>query len=287
MNIKVLTNVRADSFFLDLWLRYYGAIFGRENLHVMLDGDDWEPIADLTGVTLHVARDVPEARSGRDNFTANWQSDLARRLLNAGTSVVLRIDIDEFVAVDPRAGLSLPAYLDRLAAGAMCAALGLDVIHGPADACLKPSRPILEQRRNAILTREFCKLVAVRRPPRWASGFHRSRRVSVDIGPDLLLFHLALFDRTVADRRIAERSAITQHRSEGTHISGRLDRFAELQASLALPFDEVAERGRAQIMAAVPSPTGPHPGHITDGNAPRGYHVWLPDRMTGLLPAPG
>ncbi len=287
MNIKVLTNVRADSYFLELWLRHYGGIFGRENLHVLLDGDDWEPQADLSGLSVHIARDVPEARTGRDNFTANWQSALAKRLLNAGADVVLRIDIDEFVAVDPRAGLSLPDYLGRLAPGAMCAALGLDVIQGPSDAGLDRSRPILEQRRNAILTREFCKLVAVRRPPRWASGFHRSRRVAIDIGADLLLFHLALFDRTVADRRIAERSAISQHRTEGSHISGRLDRFAELQASTALPFDDVAQRGRDQIMAAVPSPTGPHPGHITDGNAPRGYHVWLPDRMTGLLPLPG
>lgn len=286
MTIRVLTNVRADSFFLDLWVRYYGGLFGRENLHVMLDGDDWTPATDLTGVSVHVVTDAPDPRTGRDNFTADWQSGLAKRLLKSGTSVVLRVDVDEFVAVDPRAGLSLPDYLDRLGPGAMRAALGLDVVHGPADAELDASRPILTQRRNAILTREFCKLVAVRNPPRWASGFHRGRRTPIDIGPDLLLFHLALFDRGIADRRIAERAAVSQHRTEGAHIARRLDRFAELEGSSPVAFDAVAESARAQVMTPVPSPTGPHPGHITGGNSPRGHHVWLPDRMTGVLPAP-
>jgi hypothetical protein len=284
MNIKVLTNVRADSFFLDLWLRHYGTLFGRENLHVMLDGDDWTPSVDLSGVTLHVLTDVPETRTGRDNFIADWQSNLARRFLNSGASVVLRSDIDEFVAVDPRAGLSLPDYLDRLEPGAMCAALGLDVVQGPAEAALDAARPILAQRRNAVVTREYCKLVAVRRPPRWASGFHRSRRTPIDIGPDLLLFHLALFDRDIARQRIAERAAVTQHRTEGAHITRRQDRFDELRGSSPVPLDDVSGLARAQIMTAVPSPTGPHPGHITDGNSPRGFHVTLPDRLAGLLP---
>jgi hypothetical protein len=286
MNVKVLTNVRADSWFLGLWIQYYGGLFGRENLHVMLDGEDWTPAADTSAVTLHTVTDVPETRSSRDNFIANWQSNLARQLLQTGTSVVLRVDVDEFVAVDPQTGLSLPDYLDQMEAGAMQAALGLDVIQGPAEPDLIATTPILTQRRNAVITHEFSKLVAVRKPPRWASGFHRGRKTPIDIGPGLLLFHLALFDRRIARLRKAERAGIPQHRSEGGHIDRRLERFAEMQGSDPINFDSVSEQARAQIMTVVPSPTGPHPGPITDGNSLRGYHVILPERFGHLLPQP-
>lgn len=288
MNIKVVTNVRADSFFLGLWVRYYGAMFGRENLHVMLDGDDWTPDCDVDGVHLHVVKDVPRFRPKRMRFTAVWQSKFANRLLQrGGVDTVLRTDIDEFVTVDPQAGLDLPSYLERLPAGAMCAALGLDVIQAPGEAALNAVAPILTQRRNAILTREYCKLVAVRAPLRWVGGFHRGRDVAIDIGPDLLLFHLALFDRDVAQRRIAARSDIAQDDTQGAHITARLDRFAEVTQTEPLAFDTVAARARAQIQQSVPSRSGPHPGFITDGNVTRGYHVQLPDRMGALLPTIG
>ncbi len=286
LGVKVLTNVRADDFFLAAWVQHYGSLFGRENLHVMLDGDDWTPQVDLAGVNLHVVRDVPRERPKRLRFTAVWQSKFANNLLKTGTDVVLRTDIDEFVAVDPRAGLSLPDYLAQLGEGAMCAALGLDVIQGPDEGPLDAARPILTQRRNAILTREYCKLVAVRAPLRWVGGFHRGRQVPIDIGPDLLLFHLALFDRDVADRRIAGRKTIAEHATQGAHIAGRLDRFAEVAGTSPLNLDTVSAAARGHVMQSVPSKTGPHPGFIPDGNVKRGYHVRLPDRLAGLLPAP-
>ncbi len=97
--------MRADGFFLGLWVRYYGAMFGRENLHVMLDGDDWTPDCDVVGVHLDVVKDVPQFRPKRMRFTAVWQSKFANRLLErGGVDTVLRTDIDEFVAVDPQAG---------------------------------------------------------------------------------------------------------------------------------------------------------------------------------------
>lgn len=286
MTIKVLTNVRADHFFLDLWVRHYGALFGRENLHVMFDGDDWQPQTDLTGVRVHVVIDIPRERLQRLRRTSIWQSNYANRLLKKGATLVLRTDIDEFVASDPRAGTSLPELLAGLGPDAMTAALGLDVVQAPREGPLDPTRPILAQRRNAVITREFSKLVAVRKPLRWMNGFHRGRGVPIDLAPGLLLFHLNLFDKAIAERRIAERSAIAEHATQGAHIAERLDRFAELAESAGLPFDEVADRARQQIMVSLPSRTGPHPGRITDGNSPRGYHVLLPDRFAGLLPNP-
>lgn len=178
MSIAVLTNVRTDTFFLALWVAYYGNLFGRENLHIMLDGDDWTPQVDLSGVNLHVVPDVPRERTLRLGFTSRWQSRHAAGLLKGGTDLVLRTDIDEFVAADPASGMDLPALLASLPEGAAAAALGLDVIQAPEEGPLDTARPILAQRRHAILTREFCKLVAIRRHVRWMGGASTARAMS-------------------------------------------------------------------------------------------------------------
>lgn len=286
MRIAVLTNVRTDTFFLALWVAHYGNLFGRENLHVMLDGDDWTPQVDLTGVTIHVVPDVPRDRQLRLGFTSRWQSAQATRLLGAGYDLVLRTDIDELIAADPATGMDLPALLATLPAGAAAAALGFDVIQSPDEAALDPATPFLAQRRNAVLTREFCKLVAVRRPVRWVGGFHRARHVPIDIPVGLLLFHLALADRGLAEDRIQQRKTAAEHATQGAHIRDRLAVFDEIAQTTARDLDDIAAPTRLQLLDALPSRSGPHLGRITDGNVGRGHHVRLPDRLIPLLPAP-
>lgn len=285
MTIKVVTNVRTDSFFLSLWVHYYGALFGRENLHIMLDGDDWAPDCDLTGVQLHTVTDVPRERHLRLGFTSRWQSRHAASLLRRGADVVLRTDIDEFVAVDPRAGTDLPSLLAAQPAASAWAALGLDVIQAPTEPILQPDAPILGQRRHAILTREYSKLVAIRKPVPWTGGFHRARHTAIDIPPDLLLFHLALFDRDVAAKRIRDRKTTAEHATQADHIANRLNLFAETTLAPTLPFDAVRDAAHRHISTPIPSRSGPHPGTIPDGNVPRGYLVQLPDRLASALPA--
>lgn len=285
MKIAVLSNVRTDNFFLSLWLEHYGAIFGRENLHLMLDGDDWTPEVDLTGVTVKVVPNVPRDRQKRLSFTARWQSGYSNTLLRNGVDLVLRTDIDEFVVADPAIRSDLPALLAQIPEGAAIAALGIDVIQGPKEGQLDLDRPILDQRRNAVITREFSKLVAVRRNLRWVGGFHRARQVDIEIMPGLLLFHLALFDRGIAAERINQRKSTAEHATQGAHIRGRLDRFDEVSTSVAHDFDSAVEAAIPHLMTPVPSPTGPHPGIIPNGNLARGYHVRLPERVIPLLPA--
>lgn len=284
MKIQVLTNVRADDFFLALWVHYYGEIFGRENLHVQFDGDDWSTDVDLSGVNVHIVNTIPRERQGRLRKTSRWQSGFANGLLRDGVDLVLRTDIDEFVAADPLTGRSLPEHLALIETDGRIAALGLDVIQHADEGALDPGQPILSQRRNAILTREFSKLVAVRAPLRWKSGFHRGRDVPIDVDADLLLFHLALFDKDQAERRVAGRSAIVEHQTQGAHIAGRLDRFDDITGSDALDFDAQRPVAHTHLMKSLPSPTGPHLGKIPDGNVERGYHVRLPDRLTAILP---
>lgn len=284
MRVQVLTNVRADQFFLAYWVSYYGGIFGRENLHVMRHGDDWEADVDLTGVNVHLLEYSPQGRIERDRSVALWQSRFANRLLAQGTDLVLRTDIDEFLAVDPQAGCSLPDYLASLGPGAMQAAMGLDVIHATGESSLDENLSLLQQRRHAIVTREYCKLVAVRRPLRWIGGFHRGRNVEISLSPRFLLFHLALCDQELADRRIASRKSVAEDASEAGHIEKRLDRFAEVRGGPPLEYDSIRDAAHAQLMQSIPTRRGPAVGAIRDGNVGRGYHVRIPDRMTHLLP---
>lgn len=286
MGIKVLTKVRADAFFLDMWVRYYGALFGRENLHIMLDGDDWTPQADLTGINIQVVTDIPRDRNRRNNHAANLQSRAASWHLRRGAFAVLRTDVDEFVTVDPTLGLDLPSYLLGLSPDACVAAFGVDVVHGSDEPALDPARPILDQRRNAVLTHEFSKLVAIRRPVRWRSGFHRGEHVPIDIGRGLLLFHLAMFDQDLAKQRIADRSRLASDPTMTDHLTGRLGRFSEILESRPIAYDDVAVKAWSRMMQSSPSKSGPHVGRITDGNVPRGYHVILPERFGPLLPRP-
>lgn len=284
MDVQVLTHVRADHFFLELWTLYYGNMFGRGNLHIMIDGDDWDTHVDLSGINLHVVKDVPRERGDRNRFTASWQSRFAKKLLKS-CPLVLRTDIDEFVCVDPASGVGLRQYLEALEPGSMKAAFGLDVIQGPDETPLIDDLPIFEQRRNAIITREFCKLVAVSKPLRWVGGFHRARNVDVDISSALVLFHLALVDRKIAAERIAERKSVPEHPTLGAHIEKRLDRFSELADTSPLSYDDTFNRALEQLMKTSPSRTGPHVGFIRDGNVTRGYHVRIPDRFVEVLPS--
>ena len=96
-----------------------------------------------------------------------------------------------------------------------------------------------------------------------------------------------MFDEGVARQRILYRGQIASDPTLTDHITGRLARFAEIRDSTPAAYDDVATRARERMMQSTPSKTGPHVGRITDGNLARGYHVLLPDRFSGLLPAIG
>ena len=101
------THVRHDQFFLAKWLAHYGAIVGRENLFVTLDGDDWQPGVDLTGIGgVEMLTDTPDKRVRHDRFIAKHMSNRVQAIRRAGRYVhAIRTDVDEFVVLDPATGL--------------------------------------------------------------------------------------------------------------------------------------------------------------------------------------
>ena len=111
--IAALTMVRNDDFFLRKWVEYYGAQLGKENLYIFFDGTDQviAPFCEGTHAELHekIGLHVVSAEKGRLRFL----SEQAAALLERGYDLVIGVDADEFIVVDPKLGLSLPEYLSR------------------------------------------------------------------------------------------------------------------------------------------------------------------------------
>jgi hypothetical protein len=122
-----LTHVRHEGFFLEKWIDHYGALVGRENLYVVIDGDDWEPEVDLTGIETEVLLDAPRRRIRNDRFMAKEMSARANQLRKRYDHVI-RGDVDEYVVVDPASGLDWPAALQELTEEGYIFALGVDVV---------------------------------------------------------------------------------------------------------------------------------------------------------------
>lgn len=211
--IAALTRVRNDEFFLHRWVDYYSRHIGRDNLFIYFDGLDQKVpdfCADLhTELLEHV--DGPTHKV--EKIRIDVLSEKAAGIFALGYDLVIGTDVDEFLAVDPKLGVSLVDFLSAQKPACGCPSispLGVDVgqkmgEEGEVD----PSRLFLEQRRYAKLSTRYSKSTVLTRPVQWGSGFHRTRYGNFHIVPDLYLFHFGCVDleRLRANRFWSERHA--------------------------------------------------------------------------------
>ena len=109
--IAALTMVRNDEFFLRKWVEYYGRELGKENLYIYYDGED-QVIADFcqgTNVSRHpkIGTQVVAAEKARLKFL----SEKAAELFAKGYDLIIGVDADEYIVVDPYLGVSLREFL--------------------------------------------------------------------------------------------------------------------------------------------------------------------------------
>ena len=127
--IAALTMVRNDEFFLRKWVEYYGSQLGKSNLYVFFDGLD-QRIPDFcdgvnTMAVNHIEGNVREADRGRIDFLSQRAAELFGKY-----DMVIGTDVDEFLVVDPRLGITLPEFLSSLKPYGNCpsiSGLGVDV----------------------------------------------------------------------------------------------------------------------------------------------------------------
>lgn len=193
--IAVITMARNDEFFLNRWIKYYGGLFGEENLYIYLDGLDQKPPQGAGRTNTYIIEKLGIKVVNAESLRLNFLSDRAAELFNNGYDLVIGCDSDEFLIVDTNTRKSLPEYLSCLKIKSCVSALGLDVgQHLKEELPLDKSKPILQQRKYALINSRFTKTNIIARPVRWGRGFHRVRGHNFRIDGNLYLLHFGNAD---------------------------------------------------------------------------------------------
>lgn len=209
--IAAITMVRNDDFFLRKWVEYYGAQLGKENLYIYFDGKD-QTISEFcegTHAVLHekIGGQLIQAEKGRLKFLSSKASEL----LSAGYDLVIGVDADEFLIVDPKVGKPLAEYLSEQEINVSISGLGLDFgqkIGEESD--ITEDRPFLQQRHYAQIGTRYTKPSVVAAPCEWGSGFHRIKGKNFHIAKNLYLFHFGYFDLKRIQDRFNDKSRLAQ-----------------------------------------------------------------------------
>lgn len=212
--------VRNDDFYLRKWVEYYGRELGKENLWIYFDGTDQDiaPFCEGTNAFLHekIGNQVVAAEKGRLRFL----SERATSLLEQGYDLVIGVDADEFIVVDPKREISLREYLSAQKIGVSLSALGLDFGQKLGEeGDITENEPFLKQRHYAQIGTRYTKPSIVAKPCIWGSGFHRIKGHNFHIAKDLYLMHFGYFDKRRLEERFSDKDRLSQ--GWGKHMAKR------------------------------------------------------------------
>lgn len=201
--IAAVTMVRDDDFFLRRWVDYYGKELGRENLYILFDGEDQRIPDFCEGTHTYIHKRLNNQIVEGERMRLDLLSDKATELLEKeGYDLVIGVDCDEFVVVDPALGKGLGDFLSDRRIDYTISPLGVDVgQHLEKESEVDGARKFLSQRQYAYLDTRYTKGSIIAKPIRWGRGFHRVRGHNFHICPDLYLFHFGCIDM----KRIKER----------------------------------------------------------------------------------
>ena len=230
--IAALNMVRNDDFYLRKWVEYYGGQLGKENLYIFFDGLDQQVAPFCAGTHAKavekIGTQVVAAEKGRLQFL----SGQAAQLLADGYDLVIGVDADEYVVVDPKLGLSLAEYLGETPINGSLSPLGLDFgqkIGEEPD--ITEAEPFLQQRHYAQIGTRYTKPSILAKPWTWGSGFHRIKGHNFHIARDLYLFHFGYFDQKRLQERFQDKDRLAQGWEKHMHKRSRAIRLVtELRA---------------------------------------------------------
>ena len=225
--IAALTMARNDDFFLRKWVEYYGRELGKENLYIYYDGED-QSIGDFcqgTNVFVHakIGSQVVSAEKGRLKFL----SQKAAELFAKGYDLVIGVDADEYIVVDPKQGVGLKEFLSRQKIDVCLSALGLDFgqkLGEEGDLSLEET--FLKQRHYAQIGTRYTKPSIIVKPCQWGSGFHRVKGHNFHIASDLYLMHFGYADRRILEERLGDVDRVAQGWEKHIYKRSRTIRYA-------------------------------------------------------------
>ena len=275
--IAALTMARNDDFYLRKWVAYYGTQLGRENLYIYLDGLD-QKVGDFCAGTHaeaveKIGNQVVAAEKGRLKFL----SGKAAELLASGYDLIIGVDADEFIIVDPKLGKTLPEYLSALSIRDSVSALGVDVGQKLGEeGDITEDLPFLRQRHYAQLGTRYTKPSIMARPLVWGSGFHRIKGHNFHIAKDLYLFHFGYFDYRRIQDRYQDKDRLDQ--GWGKHMQKRARTIRLVTEKKALDFDRWTQFARRCQTVCRPPYAWNKPGMLE-----LKLVVRIPDRFQDLV----
>ncbi len=227
--------VRNDAVFIRKWVDYYGAELGRKNLFIILDGHDQEMPKGCEGANAIFLPKVHAQLVKAERRRARVMSHFAAGLLYH-YDMVIGVDIDEFVVVDPALGQTLAEYLSTLPPRASHSSLGMDVgQHISTESRADFSNPLLSQRKFAMLSSRYSKPSILMKPVTWGSGMHRIKGHNFKIDQNLYLFHFGMVDQKQAEVR--ENDADLIKAGWGKHMERRGNLLNIIEAATPLEGD--------------------------------------------------
>ena len=219
--------VRNDNFFLRKWVEYYGRELGKENLYIYYDGED-QAIGDFcqgANVFIHskTGNQVVAAEKGRLRFL----SEKAAELFAKGYDLVIGVDADEYIVVDPKLGIGLKEYLSGQNVNLSLSPLGLDFGQRLGEeGDLSFDEPFLKQRHFAQIGTRYTKPSIIAQPCRWGSGFHRVKGHNFHIASDLYLMHFGYADSRILENRLGDVDRVAQGWEKHIYKRSRTIKYA-------------------------------------------------------------
>ena len=230
--------VRDDHAFLERWVAYYGAQFGRDALYVISHGGDAGVAEIAQGCSLLT---LPPA-FGADFDKLRWRllGGMADGL-RGYFDFVLVGDVDEFVVADPALGRSLcevlAAYGQRRCT---LTPVGLEVVHLAGQEPLPLDGPILGARRHCVFSTAYSKPCLFNRSVRLARGGHFATDPALVVPEGLYLFHMRFADAALSAERLTRRRAQVGAIGLGADDRTLISRDWRVPAGATSPLDRMA-----------------------------------------------
>ncbi|MGR3320978.1 MAG: glycosyltransferase family 2 protein [Pseudooceanicola sp.] len=235
-----VTMLRDDLFFLEIWLRHYGEMLGRENCYLVAHGREPEVLKMAEGCNI-----VGIPGDHHKNFDMKrWR--LLNNLvmgLNGYYRHVIVGDVDELVVIDPAEGKTLLQWLETAPKRRVFTPLGLEVLH-MIDTEEDPVGPhVIGPRRHVRVAPHYSKPCIVSTGTKIARGGHYTQFDKLFTPDALYLFHLKYVDFgaycAVMDRRNAVTEAVQVDNARDAAIGRHW--FAEARGEDRAVFDAFAE----------------------------------------------
>lgn len=242
--ICAITMVRNDEFNLRKWVEYYGCQLGRENLRIYFDGEDQTIPSFCEGIYAELKPRNPGLVVKSEKLRLTFLSQQAARLMQEeGYDMVIGVDADEFLIVDPLVGMTLTEYLSTIDINISVSGLGIDVgQHLNKENVIDASRPFLSQRKYAYLCSRYTKPSVIATPVMWGSGFHRIKGHNFHIDKNLYLFHFGSIDLEMIKQRMGDTDLLSTGRLR--HIKKRAKTIYIISGKKARNWDKTVNKMR-------------------------------------------